>query len=178
MFNKKLLFAVCLATLFCNPVLAEDKDPKDANSKDSPKEAGSAVEPAMLFASAPGDELPKLYYLSPLAGVFEAKPGASNCACLIITKHGANLFLYPYKLGDLKELDKQTAQKLFGSEDTAPGKGKYATFHLIGYNRSEPNIFHVDTEFGDSDTKLTRYRVRGFGIIEPKWTSMDSKAVH
>ena len=190
MLNKELIVAISATLIVITPALAqgpkageksEVRESREAadKSKDGSKDSGaSSIEPAMLFASAPGDELPKLYYLSPFDGpVSDRQPAPNNCACLIITKNGANLFLYPYKLGDLKELDRSTALKLFGKEDSAPSKGKYSTFHLLGFNRSEPNTYHLDAEFGDH-SEILRYRVRGYGISDPKWQAITDKAVH
>lgn len=190
MLNKELIVTIS-AILLIGPAYAQGPKPGEKydarereaadKSKDASKDSsGSSVEPAMLFASAPGDELPKLYYLSPFDGpLSDRQPGPSpnNCACLIITKNGANLFLYPYKLGDLKELDRNTALKLFGKEDLAPSKGKHSTFHLLGFNRSEPNTYHLDAEFGEH-SEILRYRVRGYGIGDPKWQAITDKAVH
>jgi hypothetical protein len=110
------------------------------------------------------DDLPKNYALYP----FELKDLPSN-ASLSIDKDGVAKIRWGHPTKLLKELDKATAIKIFGELHFVREDDPCHTFHVLTYNPMQgPNIFHLDMDF-DKAQLITRYRVRGFGILKPTW---------
>ncbi len=107
------------------------------------------------------DDPPKNYPLIPL----EFKNLPSEARLWVDKDRKARIYLHgPDK--SLKDLDKTTAYRIFCN--SKPSGSSCDTFHVVGAHASGPNIFHVDVEFNNAQL-LSRYRVRGFGILKPEW---------
>ncbi len=134
-----------------------------------PSLSTTLVEPCSGVEDGPGDALPKAYYLAPFRTSEERAVPVETCAFIIIPKAGGIHFgIYPYELGNLRRLSKQTASQIFGKANSHEG---FLTYHLVGFHQSEPNIFHVDLDF-DKAGFAQRLRVRGFGINNPHWITI------
>jgi len=125
------------------------------------------MEPSLGVESGPGDELPKMFYLSPEKR--EEKNGGS--ACLMMFKDGiVRFFIYPYKLGSLNALDENIATKLFGTPEIVDGPTRKLTYHLEGFIGEKPVPFTLDVEFSSKGI-LNRYCLKGFKLT-PRWTDV------
>jgi hypothetical protein len=51
------------------------------------------------------------------------------------------------------------------------GEPRESTFDLIADCRPEMDVYHMDTKFENGI--LTSYRLRGIGITNPTWVSVD-----
>jgi len=111
------------------------------------------------------DELPKHYPVFP----FEIKEMPSSKISLSIDKEGKATISWNMLGKSLKSLDKATAIKIFGEIQLMREDDPCNTFHVLTVHPSQgPNIFHIDVVF-DEQQLLSKYRVRGFGILKPEW---------
>ena len=133
------------------------------------------VEPT--YKQGVGDNLPKAYYLSPYQSIFQ-NPNEQlkivQTPYLQILEDGHTYFSIrsgPIAASDVKigELTIEDAERLFGKSKT--NIGGTVTFHLVGNDNSEPNIFHLDTKFENG--LISSYLIRGNRISKPEWKSAD-----
>ncbi|MBS1956083.1 MAG: hypothetical protein JST89_18005 [Cyanobacteria bacterium SZAS-4] len=92
-------------------------------------------------------------YKMGVAGLQVSSNGSSDLANLLPLMNGTE------RITDL------IATQQFGVPRTY---GDLAVYDLVGRNQLEPNIYHLELVF-DAQKKVTRYRIRGFGITDAKF---------
>lgn len=115
-----------------------------------------------------GDALPKSYSLHPFSIDGTSASIGRSKAHLRIDSDGKTSISLLTPFNSLRELDKNSAVQIFG-------KLHDSTFHVFAPHPDGPNIYHVDTEF-DKNSRLTRYRIRGYRIQTPIWHELKKEA--
>lgn len=96
-----------------------------------------------------------------VAGLQVSSTGSSELANLLPLTNGKDRITY------------SVAAERFGLPRTY---GDLAVYDLVGRNHFEPNIYHLELIF-DAQKKVTRYRIRGFGITDAKFYNVVGKKV-
>lgn len=103
--------------------------------------------------------------------------GADVGTLFIDAAGNAHLRIANSRIASMKALDKTLGKELLGAPVGPHGEDEdnayFWTFNILAMQAFEPNIYHVDVQYADTDQHWKKYRVRGYQISNPQWQAVE-----